>query len=113
MAANRPTMSSLGGTKKTTTKKVVLDYQPRHAVPALSQSNANALPFWSRIVVRERRSPCVNDLIRRAIETNRTDARFAYIAPYYAQAKDVAWQYLKHYAAPLLADTPNEIELQG
>jgi phage terminase large subunit len=111
MAANRPTMSSLGGTQKTSTKKVVLDYQPR----------SQFLPFHNRterfaIIIAHRRAGktvgCINDLIRRAVETDRPDARFAYIAPYYAQAKDVAWQYLKHYAAPLLADTPNESELR-
>ena len=48
----------------------------------------------------------LNDLIMRAAQT--PNGRFAYIAPFYSQAKDVAWEYLKHYAAPLLADTPNE-----
>lgn len=27
--------------------------------------------------------------------------RFGYLAPYYVQAKEIAWQYLKHYTAPL------------
>jgi phage terminase large subunit len=92
-------------------KKITLAYKPREQF----------LRFHNRterfaILVAHRRAgktvACVNDLIRRAIETNRTDARFAYIAPYYAQAKDVAWNYLRHYAAPLLADQPNESELR-
>lgn len=37
--------------------------------------------------------------------------RFAYIAPYFSQAKDVAWEYLKHFTAPL-GVTPNETELR-
>jgi phage terminase large subunit len=92
-------------------KRITLDYRPR----------AQFLNFHDRkqrfaILVAHRRAgktvACINDLIRRAVETNRTDARFAYIAPYYAQAKDVAWSYLRHYAAPLLADQPNESELR-
>jgi phage terminase large subunit len=95
----------------TKTKLVELDYQPRKEF----------IPFHSRterfaILVAHRRAgktvATINDLLRRAVETSRPDARFGYIAPYYAQAKDVCWSYLKHYAAPLLADTPNESELR-
>jgi hypothetical protein len=35
---------------------------------------------------------------------------FAYIAPYRSQAKSVAWEYLKHYARPILASV-NESDL--
>jgi hypothetical protein len=57
---------------------------------------------------------CVNDLIRRAGQNQRTGAapgRYAYVAPFLNQAKDTAWSYLKHYAAPLLMKPPNEGEL--
>lgn len=37
----------------------------------------------------------VNDLAVRALYTKKKNARFAYVAPFYRQAKDVAWQYLK------------------
>jgi phage terminase large subunit len=111
MGTNRPTMSSLDGTRKTRKKLVQSDYQPR----------PQFIPFHNRserfaILVAHRRAGktlgAINDLIKRAVETPRTDARYAYIAPFYAQAKDVAWSYLKHYAAPLLADQPNESELR-
>lgn len=46
---------------------------------------------------------CVNDLIARALYTQKADARYAYLAPYYRQAKDVAWAYLKHYAKPVIS----------
>lgn len=48
---------------------------------------------------------CINDKIRCAILHQRTHPppRYAYVAPTYAQAKDVAWGYLKHYAEPLIA----------
>jgi hypothetical protein len=38
---------------------------------------------------------CVNDLVAKALHTKKKNARFAYIAPFYRQAKDVAWVYLK------------------
>lgn len=36
--------------------------------------------------------------------------RYAYVAPFLAQAKEVAWEYLKRYAQPIIADK-NESEL--
>jgi hypothetical protein len=38
---------------------------------------------------------CVGDLIVRALHTQKKNARFAYVAPYRQQAKEIAWQYLK------------------
>lgn len=40
------------------------------------------------------------------------EPRFAYIAPFYAQAKDVAWQYLKRFAMPVPGTESNESELR-
>lgn len=40
----------------------------------------------------------VNDLLRAALRTSRTDWRAAYAAPYLGQAKAVAWDYLRHFA---------------
>jgi Terminase-like family. len=36
--------------------------------------------------------------------------RYAYVAPFLSQAKEVAWEYLKRYAQPIIADK-NESEL--
>ena len=36
----------------------------------------------------------VNDLILKALRTKKKNARFFYIAPFYSQAKSIAWQYL-------------------
>lgn len=55
---------------------------------------------------------CIADLVDAGIRLDKTDGRFAYIAPFYNQAKDVAWNYLKRYSAPLLASPPNETELR-
>jgi hypothetical protein len=45
----------------------------------------------------------VNDLLRAAIDSDRDRPRFAYIAPLYKQAKDIAWDAMKHFAGPLTA----------
>lgn len=59
---------------------------------------------WTVIVAHRRAGKtvaCVMDLITRALATSKTDARYAYIAPYYSQAKAVAWDYLKRYSQPV------------
>lgn len=56
---------------------------------------------------------CINDLLRRALTTEREDWRGAYIAPYYAQAKDVAWTYLRRYAGVVPGVQFNETELRA
>jgi hypothetical protein len=43
----------------------------------------------------------LNKIIRCAVESDKLNPRFGYIAPYWVQAKEIAWQYLKHYTAPL------------
>lgn len=56
---------------------------------------------------------CINDLIRAAITNTRKQPppRYAYIAPTYTQAKDVAWNYLKYYSAPIPGLKASESEL--
>jgi hypothetical protein len=54
----------------------------------------------------------VNDLIRQALRTERKDWRAAYAAPFYSQAKAVAWDYLKKFSAPLPGVQYNESELR-
>lgn len=57
----------------------------------------------------------INRLIKEAVKIDRSypPGRFGYIAPYRNQAKKIAWMYLQHYAAPLLAlgGKKNEAEL--
>lgn len=54
---------------------------------------------------------CVNDLIKRAICENKDRGRYAYIAPFYSQAKQVAWEYLKYFSAPIQLEEPRESDL--
>ena len=53
----------------------------------------------------------VNELISGARRCKRMQPRFAYLAPFHVQAKDVAWSYLKHYTARIPDITVNETEL--
>lgn len=55
----------------------------------------------------------LNKLLKKAVACKLPNPRFAYLAPYYVQAKDIAWTYLKHYTAPLIAlgGRVNESEL--
>jgi len=53
----------------------------------------------------------INHLIKAAIECDKPNPRFAYIAPTYSQAKRVAWDYLLEYTRPLNA-TANIAELR-
>lgn len=54
----------------------------------------------------------INELIKQACTSNKTDTRLAYIAPFYNQAKSIAWDYLKKYTAPLPNTKVNESELR-
>lgn len=53
----------------------------------------------------------INDLIRAAVMSKSPNPHFCYIAPYRSQAKSVAWDYLKVFAAPV-TKASNEAELQ-
>ena len=69
---------------------------------------------WSCIVAHRRAGKtvaCVQDLVKRAGEHKGREPRFAYIAPTYGQAKDVAWSYLKEYTAHIPGMKISESEL--
>lgn len=54
----------------------------------------------------------INDLIDAALRCEKPNPRFAYIAPMFAQAKDVAWTYLKQFTQPIPGVAVNESELR-
>ncbi len=67
------------------------------------------IPFHERhlrwaIIVAHRRCgktvSVVNDIIQKATFNPRKAPRYAYIAPFLKQAKDIAWTYLKEYSEP-------------
>lgn len=55
---------------------------------------------------------CINDLLDAALRCELPDPRFAYIAPLYTQAKDVAWGYVKRYGLTIPGAKENESELR-
>ena len=74
--------------------EVTFDYEPRIQFIPFHQRTSR----WSCLVCHRRAGKtvaCVNDLTARASYTQKKNARFGYIAPYYRQAKEIAWQYLK------------------
>lgn len=55
---------------------------------------------------------CINDLLDDTLRCTKPDPRFAYIAPLYTQAKDVAWSYVKRYGMTIPGAEANESELR-
>jgi hypothetical protein len=53
---------------------------------------------------------CINDLIVKALLENKQHAQYAYIAPFYSQAKSVAWRYLERFSEPVMIKS-NQSEL--
>lgn len=56
---------------------------------------------------------CVADLVDAALRCTRKNGRYAYLAPFYTQAKDVAWVYLKEMVGPIPGAQINESELRA
>jgi hypothetical protein len=59
---------------------------------------------WAILVYHRRAGKtvaAVNDLISKTLYNTRNNPRYGYIAPLYNQAKQIAWQYLKDFTAPL------------
>lgn len=54
----------------------------------------------------------INTLVIAALASKRPDARFAYIAPFYKQAKQVAWDYFKQFTHIIPGIQYNESELR-
>lgn len=91
--------------------RVVIPYEPRSQFINFHDRSER----WACIVAHRRAGKtvaCINELIRAALTCDKREPRFAYLAPYYTQAKDVAWSYLKHYSAPIPGIVVNESELR-
>lgn len=89
---------------------ITIDYRPRPQ----SISYHDRTQRWACSVAHRRFGKTVreiNELVKAAATCDKPNPRFAYLAPYYSQAKAIAWDYLKHYARPLTAGKPMESEL--
>lgn len=90
---------------------VEIPYAPRRAFAALHARKER----WGVCVAHVRAGKtvaCINELIKGALTCTSREPRFAYVAPYYSQAKDVAWSYLKYYTAGIPGVSFNESELR-
>jgi hypothetical protein len=91
-----------------------------NVVKSLYQPRVHVLDFHARserfaVMVFHRRAgktvACINDLVDKALQCPLVMPRYSYIAPFYKQAKMVAWEYLKYYTKDIRAKDPMESEL--
>lgn len=90
---------------------IEIDYSPRDAFKPLH----NRKQRWACVVAHRRAGKtvaCVNELIKSALSDTRKGQLYAYVAPFYTQAKGVAWDYLKHFSRPVPDIKVNEAELR-
>jgi phage terminase large subunit len=104
-------MGGSNGSALPDTQRVEIPYRERAAFTPYHDRTQR----WACIVAHRRAGKTValiNDLIDGATRCKLPNPRFAYIAPTYRQAKDVAWEYLKFYAEPIPGVQTNETELR-
>ena len=92
-------------------RRIVIPYSPREQFLGLH----NRTQRWAVAVCHRRAGKtvaCINELIKGALSCTRPEPRFAYVAPLYSQAKDVAWSYLKRFTANIPGTLPYENELR-
>jgi phage terminase large subunit len=88
---------------------VVIPYAPRKAFMPFHERTQR----WACLIAHRRAGKtvaAVNDIIRSAMFARSSNPLYGYCAPYRSQAKSVAWDYFKFYAAPVTRDV-NESEL--
>lgn len=88
---------------------IELDYAPRDVFADFHDRTER----WAVVVAHRRCGKtvsCINDLIYRALIEDKEHGQYAYVAPYYSQAKNIAWDYLQRYSNPVLAKA-NQSEL--
>lgn len=91
---------------------VVIPYKPRPQFEAYHERTER----FAKIVAHRRFGKtvgCINDKIKAALTNARAfpPPHYSYVGPTFVQAKDVAWEYLKHYSAPIPGIRTNESEL--
>ena len=93
-------------------RKVVIPYTPRYPQDEIHKQLESHR--FSVLVAHRRLGKTVlaiNHLIKRAIIDKKVRGFYAYLAPFRNQAKQNAWEYLKHYTAPIPYVKVNESEL--
>lgn len=93
------------------TIRVNIPYEPRDEFMPLHLRKQR----WAVIVAHRRAGKtvaCLNDLQKHALLSSKPNPRYAYIAPYLKQAKDVAWDYMLKFSAPVPGIQANHSELR-
>ena len=76
---------------------IEIPYEPRPL--QMSLHNEMQVKRWGVVVCHRRFGKTVwaiNHILRHSLLSNKSNPRYAYMAPTYRQAKNVAWDYLKH-----------------
>lgn len=79
---------------------ITIPYKPRTQFVPFHERKER----WAVLVVHRRGGKTVaaiNDLVKAALLCEKPSPRFAYVAPTFAQAKDVAWSYLRKFTDPI------------
>lgn len=101
----------MGRHERVERQRIVIPYTPRDQFIPFHDRKER----WACVAAHRRCGKtvaCINDLIRGALTCQKPNPRFAYIAPLFTQAKDVAWTYLKHFTACIPGVETNESELR-
>ena len=96
--------------KKIKTVEVTIPYAPRPLQAALHSK----LKRFNVLVCHRRFGKtvfCINEIIAKAMQNTNKRPQYAYIAPELKQAKNIAWDYLKEYVAPIPGTKINNSEL--
>jgi len=91
--------------------KVIIPYKPRELQREIHQN----LGRWNLLVCHRRFGKtvlAVNELIKKAITNQNKAPRYAYVAPLYRQAKQIAWDYLKEFTRVVPGIRFNESDLR-
>ena len=93
--------------------QIVIPYAPRPLQARLHNELQDKR--WGVVVCHRRFGKTVmsvNHILRDAILNDRSNPRYAYMAPTYRQAKSVAWDYLKEFAGSIPGVKFHETELR-
>jgi len=94
---------------------ITIPYAPRALQAEFHDAFAAQRPRASCLVCHRRFGKSVmtvNELIRGLMTSPHESPRFAFIAPYLKQAKDIAWDYVHRFTAPIPGVEYNESELR-
>jgi hypothetical protein len=92
---------------------VTIPYRPRPVQKVIHKGLESHR--WNVCVAHRRMGKTVmmiNHLIKSALRNRLLNPRYAYVAPFYQQAKQIAWDYLKFYTAGIPGVSCNESELR-